>query len=406
MITTKTPRQTRLDGLRGLAAVLVVTTHHLSAFHPYAVFGDRAGHGLPAFAWERLFFMPPLGLLTAGHFAVCLFFILSGYVLAMGHLGKGQDRFAILGAMLKRPVRLGGLVLFTVMLGAIAWSQGLYANQAAARWLPSMAWFGLFWPGGFDAPLFWRHVLTAPFASAGIYNPPLWTIKIELYGSVYVYLFLLVLGRFRFSWLAILLLLVYLRHGPYFGFFVGLALADLKQRGWLAGQSRTPAVLSVILMLGAFCLVSYPGYVSPAFLQGTLYGALPPRAPMFVGYPMLAACMAFAALLMHEPMGRWLSRPFWALLGRISYALYALHFLVLGTFTAWLFCCLLAFFNPATASALAIIAGFAMTMLLAHGVTLLVDQPVTRAANVIEAAVVSRRFRAFAGQVIGRLRRS
>ncbi|OYW75825.1 MAG: hypothetical protein B7Z37_11575 [Verrucomicrobia bacterium 12-59-8] len=84
--TTYAVRYEHLDGLRGLAASAVVLAHFVSALYPHGTTGGAAPlHG----GWEQAFLYPPLGLLVAGHFAVCLFFLLSGYVLALPLLLKG-----------------------------------------------------------------------------------------------------------------------------------------------------------------------------------------------------------------------------------------------------------------------------------------------------------------------------
>ena len=114
-------RQKDLDALRGLAALFVVTFHYLLAFYPFTVLGNHKGVAQQA-AWEALFHLPPFGLATGGHHAVSMFFILSGYVLSYRLLNSTQcDWTTLISNALKRPVRLGGVVLFTIGLSAILW---------------------------------------------------------------------------------------------------------------------------------------------------------------------------------------------------------------------------------------------------------------------------------------------
>lgn len=379
MITTKTLRQPEWDGLRGLAAIVVASTHYLSAFFPYAAFGDRFVNS-PRFEWEALFFSPPLGILTAGGFAVCLFFVLSGYVLSQGHLGADHDLAAIFSALIKRPIRLGGVVIFTVLLACFFWECGLYSNSLVSDITKCWGWFGSFWSGEFN----WEHFLvvfpTSPFESAGRYNPPLWTIKIELYGSVYVYLFLLIFGGFKFRWVVLFILLAYLRNSPYFGFFLGVAIADIQSRSWLPGV-RASSWLGCGLLLGFLYFSSYPSYVSNGFLMSTVYGALPFRAPLFVGYPMLAAAMLFTSVVLFYPLRRILRLPVLIWVGNISYAFYALHFLVLGSLVGWLFLVFIERVSYFFACWLASGLGVFITLGLAQLTMTLVDRPFCRGAN-------------------------
>jgi peptidoglycan/LPS O-acetylase OafA/YrhL len=137
-------RQHYLDSMRGAAALIVTIVHYFGAFRPYSVFGSKSG-SQPQSTWENLCHFPLFSTIFAGHFAVCLFFILSGYVLSIHHFGRDADRVKLFSAMVKRPIRLGGLVLFTVLLSALIQDQHLYFNVAASNISGSQAWLGSFW---------------------------------------------------------------------------------------------------------------------------------------------------------------------------------------------------------------------------------------------------------------------
>ncbi|WP_269850238.1 acyltransferase family protein [Methanosarcina horonobensis] len=68
-----------LDGLRGIAAVNVMIMHFFVALAPAMIYGSE----LPSHFGnlDHLFSTTPLGLIGAGNFSVCIFFVLSGYVL-------------------------------------------------------------------------------------------------------------------------------------------------------------------------------------------------------------------------------------------------------------------------------------------------------------------------------------
>ena len=113
--------------------------------------------------------------------SVCLFFILSGYVLSYSNLGESQRREKILASFVKRPIRLGGLVWFTMICAALLWSYGLFFNGSAADLTGSKPWFNQYWAGDFDFYRFFINFVTSSFKKGKFYNPPLWTLKIELY---------------------------------------------------------------------------------------------------------------------------------------------------------------------------------------------------------------------------------
>ena len=68
-----------LDGLRGVAAINVMLMHFFIVLLPAMIYSDRMPSHLGNL--EKIFTSTPLGLIGAGNFSVCIFFVLSGYVL-------------------------------------------------------------------------------------------------------------------------------------------------------------------------------------------------------------------------------------------------------------------------------------------------------------------------------------
>ena len=80
-------RLSHLDGLRGAAAFSVFVCHFVQTFLPHIYYLDRSeSHGL----WEDEFATSPFNIVVNGNFAVCLFFVLSGYVLSCRYLAGGD----------------------------------------------------------------------------------------------------------------------------------------------------------------------------------------------------------------------------------------------------------------------------------------------------------------------------
>ena len=73
-------RLIELDGLRGLAAVVVLIHHALETVPALAEVGARPGT-VPTGTFNRILTQSPLHLLWAGHEAVLIFFVLSGVAL-------------------------------------------------------------------------------------------------------------------------------------------------------------------------------------------------------------------------------------------------------------------------------------------------------------------------------------
>jgi peptidoglycan/LPS O-acetylase OafA/YrhL len=328
-------RDEYLDSLRGIAAMIVVIAHFFGVFYPFSLFGQSELHPEHE-AWEGFMHSTPLGIIAAGQFAVCFFFILSGYVLSYRYLGEEGERSRLIGTIVKRPVRLGGVVLSTMLIGWLLIISGQIYSKPVAE-ITHSTWFSQYWTGEFPAARFLRQLLVSPFASGAEYDPPLWTIDLELYGSFLTFGYLLVFGHSRYRWISQLALLFLAKRYRMQGFVLGLMLADLK-KNYPASPIHPLAVRAVPLLFPVgLLLASFPHYLAAEDLRNTLYGAFPTLRGLNGGYSMLGALLVFVAALNCPRCAEFLNRKPMRFLGSISYALYAIHFLVLGSFSSWLF---------------------------------------------------------------------
>ena len=101
------PRYELLDGLRGVAAFLVILYH----------FGE-------GFATS-----PVDQMMNHGYLAVDFFFVLSGFVIGYAYDGRWSRGMTAGRFMLRRVIRLHPMVVLSVMLGAVA-----YLLQGSVRW--------------------------------------------------------------------------------------------------------------------------------------------------------------------------------------------------------------------------------------------------------------------------------
>ena len=373
-------RQTHLDSLRGVAALIVVITHYFTVFYPYTIFGLQGGYQQHS-SWENFVFFPPLGIIISGRLAICLFFILSGYVLSYSHLGEPHRLRKILVSIIKRPIRLGGLVWFSMIAGSLLWYFGLFANISVADLTGSKPWFNNFWTGDFNLSKFLVNLTTASFSRGEIYNPPLWTIKIELYGSMMIFLFLLLFGQARFRLLISILLVLVFYDSLYQGFWIGLSIADIVKNH---NDNRSPGLrsaLNYLIIILFVYLSSYPHFVDHDFLRGTIYAALPDDHGFGGGYPMLAALLIFILLVTNATLKKHLNKPVFQFFGHISYALYVMHFLVLGSLSSWLFQILYNKLGYNGSFIISFSLGLSVMVMVSYIATRYIDDPAIRFSN-------------------------
>ena len=239
-----------LDGLRGLAAVVVVMHHFACAFLPAAVFGGAvAAH----FSLERAIYSTPLQLLVAGNFAVCIFFALSGYVLSHKFFITHDAGHARSGAA-KRYFRLMPPILASVLISLAVFRLGLTYHLPAAAISGSSLWLAHLWPAGVglrEAIGQGTYGALTGKADTAIFNNVLWTMKIEFFGSFLVFGFLALFGNARSRWVVYLALVSLFWNSYYLAFIGGLALCDFsvnQPKRRLSGVTLALAGLTGLLL--------------------------------------------------------------------------------------------------------------------------------------------------------------
>ncbi|WYZ42506.1 hypothetical protein EsH8_VI_000205 [Colletotrichum jinshuiense] len=353
--TSETLRPTAyLDGLRGFAAFLVYWHHNQLWAHEPDVqnrifenaFGYENKYHLAAFPGIRHLF-------TGGHFAVSVFFVISGYVLSAKPLsliqsaeyGKLAENLG--SALFRRWIRLFlPLVATTFIYMSLIHIFDLWIDNIERQ----STWKEDVWSWYCELKNFSFIFTTGgnPFFS---WNPHLWSIPVEMKGSIIIYTALLAFSRCTRNarlWceVGLAFYFMYIADGWYGAMFVmGMMLCDLDL---LAKKNDLPAIFKrlepakVFIYYHLFVISIYLGGV-PSFSRNVMklsdnrgwyyLSLLKPQAV----YDFKWFYLFWAAVLLVASIPRiwWLKRffetRFCQYLGRISYALYLVHGPVLGT---------------------------------------------------------------------------
>ncbi|RAL59145.1 hypothetical protein DID88_006701 [Monilinia fructigena] len=226
-----------LDGLRGYAAFLVYILHHELWAHTLVYgnwilemsFGYEKKYYLIQFPFLRTFF-------TGGHLAVTTFFVISGYVLSRkplmliqsGDLAKLGDNLA--SALFRRWLRLWLPVIATTFIYFTIWHMfNLYPpprsehevnwTSELRKWYLEVKSFSYIFRTGGD-PWF-------------TYNVHVWSIPVEVKGSITVYTALMAFSRCSrnarlYLELGLIYYFIYIADGAHNAMFVsGMLLCDL-----------------------------------------------------------------------------------------------------------------------------------------------------------------------------------
>ena len=321
-----------LDGLRGVAA-LVVLLHHVAFVVP-AFATTYFTQELPATGSLLWWFSyTPLKLLTAGPAAVVVFFLLSGFVLALEPLGRsGFDWVAYYP---RRIVRLYVPIVGSVLLAVLLlWAVPRDLSMVSGAWSQVLA----------DPRVSVGSVARESavlFAADFRINPPLWSLVWEIWFSLLLPLFIAAVVLVRRAWWAAALLgfamsLVGMRlHLPALVylpmFLIGVALAsgagDLRAVADRIQSCRLGRVVWWALLVSGALLLVFTWMVRGTAAIDTVAAASVSGFTV-VGATLLVVCCAF-----WPAAGRVLTTRPAAWLGRVSYSLYLVHVPVLLAIT-------------------------------------------------------------------------
>ena len=320
-----------LDGLRGVAAIVVVAYHSLLISPQLADIVVNNKPPAPGSFWDLLLYSP-LRIFIAGNEAVIVFFVLSGLVLT---LQVRRERDFNWGTYFPRRLVRLYLPMFASVVFAVIVTLLVHRDRDAS----DSAWVQFYTYPDFS----WKFAIQAAdvFNGTPDFNSPLWSLRWEVLFSLLLPVFVLIASRGRkLAWTAIALAplavllgyensvlpLVYLP-----AFIVGIALAKLfslrdeSAVGAAEAELGTPRVpwwghlaWLAVAVASLFLLILH-WLLQPGIGQNT-HVAFASSALIVLG---AAGIVTVAARW--KPAIRVLSLPPIHWLGRISFSLYLVH---------------------------------------------------------------------------------
>ena len=322
------PHYELLDGLRGVAALLVVFYHIFEGF-------SFAGGGTL------------ITVINHGYLAVDFFFILSGFVLGYAYDDRWKKNMTLKGFFKRRLIRLHPMIIMGAIIGCIAffvqggvkWDGTHVATSAVMLALLLAMCFIPAYPGaGYDV---------RGNGEMFSLNGPSWSLFFEYIGNILYALFihrlsnkaltvLVILLGLGLSWFALFDVVGYGMIGVGWtldglNFWGGMlrmlfpfTLGMLISRNFRPFKIRGAFWICSIILLGLFC-VPYIEGKSPVCLNGV--------------FEMICIAVVFPLLVCMGASGKATDKQSTAIckfLGDISYPLYAIHYPIMYVFYSWL----------------------------------------------------------------------
>ena len=374
-----------LTGLRGMAAVGVVMYHVFFIFLPAAIVENNAVHHLSGNIENVLVSLPQF--FYNGNFAVCIFFVLSGFVLSF-RFWQQRDSGLLSMAACKRYIRLTGPVIASVLLAYILLRSGYIYNHEiakAASSVPLVNEMYSFAPGLVDAlkEAFWGVYFS--YNQVESYNPVLWTMEIELKGSFLSLAFLALFGKVRYRGVIYVIFAAVCLKTYYLAFVLGLLLSDLvySTEGRLYWQCLhrykwfNRIVSFLALYLGSYTLEGHHIFFEMIFFK--FFNRMHFDSVAF--YHIVGSALLVYAVLQLQGLQKFFSWAIWEVLGKYSFAIYLVHIPILCSVGGSIF---LYFMQHGYSYGGSVLAGVGCCLpiiaLASIGMDIYVDRPSRRAA--------------------------
>jgi peptidoglycan/LPS O-acetylase OafA/YrhL len=325
-----------LDGLRGVAALLVLFHHFFLVFYTsYFNWDPGASH---LHGWEIAFGKSVFSVLLNGNFCVSVFFVLSGFVLSRKYFNDNKIGHLVSAAQ-RRFVRLYLPVAFTLILAYLLLRAHLYFNVPVSKLTHSEWWFSGMWIIDHPAKKL-LHCLffDTMFEGDSTFDTSMWSMTIEVYYSFVVFSFLALthLVRNRGMLLFAMLIFCFFTYNANLAPFIfGIALnyaEGHKNRRTKGTLMPCIIFLSVGLVLGS--------YSSNGATEGTIFSAISSDSGKLLAttwFHAIGALLLVLAFVWSHRLQRFISSRLFVFLGYISFSIYLLHPLVIGSFGSYLF---------------------------------------------------------------------
>jgi peptidoglycan/LPS O-acetylase OafA/YrhL len=302
-----------LDSIRGWAAIDVLIFHV-----SHEMFADK----LPEFGAYWPAFLD-------GGVAVAIFFVVSGEALSHGYFVK-NDIEAVRKLAIKRYVRLTVPIFVSCLIVFLLMKNHLIFSHEAALIVDKHDWLGrflLFDPGIASFLSYSLFGVYFPYPSETSYNPILWTMSVEMPGSLFVFFTLFVTRNRAQRWAIYAVTSPFMIvFSPFLTCFIfGMVFSEMRVAGTFKRLAASAAMNWVcgILLIGV--------------VAGLMASPLLPFAHKAVAHRLsLAAAVFLFAIYSNNRLQSLFDNRFSHFLGELSFPVYLVHLPIVVSLESYL----------------------------------------------------------------------
>lgn len=324
-----------ITGLKGIAALTVFIHHFFLYFYPAFCNGEtnslRTSNSI-----ELKIIKTPLNIFGwGGNFAVCLFFMISGFLIAYSYFVLNKRKQKI-DSIFKRyfnlmfPILFSSVIIFFVLKSQIFRTENLLTLYKS---IGLKSYYSNFNLNLID--VIKQSVYIIFNTSSAEINPPLWTMKAELSYSILSMMILYIFGKDKKRIFVYIFLLLFNINNYFSCFVLGIILSDIYyNKNEIFNKLNKKDIKLAILITGLY-LASYTYLASYSKLYSILSFDLKNIDPNLL-YHTIGSFLIMTFILLSDFSKRILSNKYIVKIGNLSLNIYLFHWLIINTMSMFI----------------------------------------------------------------------
>lgn len=309
----------KLDGLRGVACLVVVMSHLSLVFFPQL--HNFTVEKTPTYELLDAIHNSPFGFFFSGTAAVYCFFVLSGYVLSRSYEKKCVNVSEFVNLVVKRYARLAIPSTISCVVAFCVFSIPVISHSIT-EWGGRI---GVADPNIFKA--LYEGAINPYINGGSSYNWVLWTMQIEFIGSIGILTLCCIKKEIKIntnvmlvlSAASIAIMFLITRSATYLGYMCFIAGMALNSNDFRLNR----LTFSVIMIAGLYLAGVHNNSASYSLINIALH------QKAYVPLNFLAGILITSAVIKSDIADRFLSNKVTTTLGKLSFSIYLLHLSVI-----------------------------------------------------------------------------
>lgn len=323
-----------ITGLKGVSAVIIFIHHFALFFYPGFI-DTASGNMRTSIGLEAKIARTPLNIFSwAGVAGVCIFFTISGFLIAYNFYKKrtNYDINYIIKRYFKLmiPVLLSAIIIFFIIKSRIFRTDYLVKMYDSIGLRNNYSEYNSSF-----VSMIWESIITLFRTSSFPTNPPMWTMKYELIYSIASVLLINVIGNHKNRYYLYPLIVLITLNSYFLCFILGIILCDL----WFNHEKILNYLnrfdFKVILLIISLFLLS-----STYLNQGTFCYSILNNLFNGIDYLVVFHSLGAAALILYfllsEKTKKLFSKKLLLYLGKQSLYIYLFHWVILNTISMYI----------------------------------------------------------------------